>query len=261
VPGEVHSILSLQAEWDLHNNQALCTILLGDINVHHIGWLKNSSRNSEEGVALRTFCDGVGLRQIVTEPTRGDHLLDLILTDLDDVRCKVLPKIADHNGLLATLPLRAPKVATITREVWQFAKADWEGLTNALSLEDWSWICDCNANEAAQRLTDEILTHARKFIPRRIIQERRSTHPWINDRVVQLVQQKKAAEGTGYENEAKGQCSAGILEEYGKYVGKERDVLKALPRGRKQWWAKSRQLLQKRSAISSIPALKVLTSS
>jgi hypothetical protein len=73
----------------------------------------------------------------------------LLLTDVEDVKCKVLPKIADHKLLLATLPLRAPKAATITREVWQFAKADWDGLEQALLSENWSWILDNNANEAA----------------------------------------------------------------------------------------------------------------
>ena len=128
-------------------------------------------RQSVEGETLRTFCAGAGQKQMVTEPTRGDNLLDLLSTDVEDVQCKVVPKIAEYKGLLATLPLRAPNAAIITREVWQFAKADWDSLSLALSTEDWSWICDCSANEAAQRVTDTILLHARRLIPRRIIQE------------------------------------------------------------------------------------------
>ena len=120
-------------------------------------------------------------------------MLDLVLTDLDDVRCKVLPKIADHKVLQATLPLRAPKAIAFTREVWQFAKADWEGLNDALASEDWSWIPDCNANEAARCITDVILAHSCRHIPRRHIRERKVTHPWVNDDVVELVQRKRAA--------------------------------------------------------------------
>ena len=135
VPGEIESIRSLLEEWELQSNHVLGTVLVGDFNVHHIGWLRHSWRNSVEGERLRIFCDRVGLKQIVKESTRGDHLLDLLLTDVDGVRCRVVPTIADHKSLLATLPLRAPKVATISRAVWQFAKADWEGLRQALSLE------------------------------------------------------------------------------------------------------------------------------
>ena len=36
---------------------------------------------------------------MVKEPTQGDYLLDLLLTDVDGVRCKVLLRIADHKLL------------------------------------------------------------------------------------------------------------------------------------------------------------------
>ena len=85
--------------------------------MHHIRWLRYSSRNSVEGEHLRDFADKAGLKQLVREPTRGDYLLDLALTDLDGVRCKVVSKIADHNGLLLTLPLSVPRVDTQSRVV------------------------------------------------------------------------------------------------------------------------------------------------
>ena len=44
-----------------------------------------------------------GLHEIVRQPTLGKYLLDLCLTDLGDetASAKVLPAIADHNGVLA----------------------------------------------------------------------------------------------------------------------------------------------------------------
>ena len=76
------------------------TIIVGDTNTHHRRWLRYSARNSAEGEALKTFCDNQGLQQMVKERTQSDYLLDLLLTDVDGVRCKVLPKIADHKLLL-----------------------------------------------------------------------------------------------------------------------------------------------------------------
>ena len=64
------------------------------------------------------------------EPTRGANLLDLLMTDIDDVKCKVLPAIADHSGILASLKLRVPKTATVWRLVWNYLAADWYGLLN-----------------------------------------------------------------------------------------------------------------------------------
>ena len=92
------SIKAFEEEWQRLSTDALGTIVVGDLNVHHIRWLRFSSRNSAEGELLRDICDSVGLRQLVREPTRGDNLLDLALTDVDEVRCKVVSKIADHKG-------------------------------------------------------------------------------------------------------------------------------------------------------------------
>ena len=89
-PGEHDSIKYFEEEWQRQSFDVLGTICIGDLNVHHIKWLRHSARNSSEGELLRAVCDTYGFRQLVTEPTRGDHLLDLALTDLDEVRCKVV---------------------------------------------------------------------------------------------------------------------------------------------------------------------------
>ena len=98
----------------------LGTILIGDISIHHIRWLRYCSRNSAEGGLLR------------------DNLLDLALTDLDEVRCKVVGEITDHKGLALTLPLSVPQLQIQSRTVWQFRDADWNGLRVTLLSEDWT---------------------------------------------------------------------------------------------------------------------------
>ena len=132
VPGEMQSIMDFSEEWQRLSKEVLGTILVGDLNVHHIRWLRYSLRNSAEGELLRDICDAVGLRQLVREPTRGDNLLDLALTDLDEVRCRVVGKIADHKGLQLTLPLTVPRIEIQSRLVWHFRGADWDGLNQAL---------------------------------------------------------------------------------------------------------------------------------
>jgi hypothetical protein len=46
------------------------------------------------------------------------------------------------------------------------------------------------------------------------------------------------------------------MEEYGKYVARERRNLQDLPKGAKAWWTRSKRLMQKRGVVSSVPALK-----
>ena len=167
------------------------------------------------------------------EPTRGENLLDVALTDLDEVRCKVIGAIADHRGLQLTLPLSVPRVDIQLWMVWQFKAADWFGLNNALMCQDWSWLSGVDANTGAETLTAHILCLAEYFIPKRWMRERKSTHPWINDRVLRLVREKLAAQGTDAEAECRKRCSTCIIEEYGKFVAKERTHLQAMPKGAK----------------------------
>ena len=86
--------------------------------------------------------------------------------------------------------------------------------------------------------------------------ERKSTHPWSNDRILHLVQEKLAAVGPEAEWECRKRCSAGIIEEYGKFVMKEGSHLQSMPRGAKGWWNRSKRLMQRKCDVSSIPALK-----
>ena len=98
VPGEVESIASFGKELELLRNQALGTLLIGDLNLHSQRWLHHSSPNSSEveGEAMRKLCSELGLRQIVRGPTRGDYLLDLVITDIESASAAVSSKVADH---------------------------------------------------------------------------------------------------------------------------------------------------------------------
>ena len=101
---EVDSIESLAKEWKEQESRHIGTIILGDMNVHHQPWLQFSNGSSPEGQALFKFCVERGFIQRVHEPTRNKYLLDLVLTDLDDiVTAKVLPRISDHCPVLCRM--------------------------------------------------------------------------------------------------------------------------------------------------------------
>ena len=72
------------------------TIISGDLNIHHRRWLVHSNGNTSIGSEMKVLCDQFGLLQLVREPTREQYLLDLFLSDLPEIRMKVLPAIADH---------------------------------------------------------------------------------------------------------------------------------------------------------------------
>ena len=88
-PGDCKGIERFREELEQHEALGLGVLVVGDLNVHNLAWLKHSARNSPEGRALQDLCEEVGLQQLVREPTRGEYLLDLVLSDFEGVKCKV----------------------------------------------------------------------------------------------------------------------------------------------------------------------------
>ena len=253
------SIHSLPTELETHRALAIATIVVGDLNVHNKRWLRFSSikrPSTPEGVALCKVAAEAGLKQLVQEPTRGRHLLDLVLSDLVGVKAEVLPAIADHKVVLVSVPIPVPTSLPCSRTVWTFAKADWERLDAMLAEHDWSFLVDCDPSQGAQRLTDIILSLCRECIPQRLLHSKKSTHPWLTDEVLRLITQKNATEGSLHAADAAKTCSEAILAGHLAWTDRTRHDMCSLQKMSKQWWAKSNALLSFKQAVSSIPALR-----
>ena len=84
-------------------------MLVGDLNVHSKRWLKFSTGERPEGTALQELCADFGLTERVKKPTRKENLLDLVLTNLEDAKCRVEAKVANHNLVVACFGLPVPR--------------------------------------------------------------------------------------------------------------------------------------------------------
>ena len=113
----------------------------------------------------------------------------------------------------AHFDIPVPKTDIKERLVWTYSKADWEGVRSRVEDTDWE-NCICNADAGAESITRETLRAAEMFIPRRMLKKRKSTHPWVNDRIVELVRLKQNAAGTEGAGLAMETCSAGIRTEF-----------------------------------------------
>ena len=158
--------------------------------------------------------------------------------------------------VLAQITLPIPKCETHRREVWLYCKADWEGLRSRLEETTWEGMQEVDVDTAANYLHNEILEIAAEFIPNNMITAKKASHPWLNDRVLTLVQKKHDADGTGEAQTAREACSAGLKEEYDKYVSREKKALQIAPKASKGWWSMTRRLLRQRERSSAIPALR-----
>ena len=97
-PGHVESIVSLEEELNRHKQHVRGSMIIGDANVHSARWLRFSNGETPEGRALEGVCHRASLRQIVKSPTRGEHLLDIAMTDIPRASASLLPAVADHKG-------------------------------------------------------------------------------------------------------------------------------------------------------------------
>ena len=175
-PGEVESIRSLKEELQTHATKAVGSVVLGDLNVHH-RWLKFTHRNSWEGGELWSICKEIGLTQLIQEPTRGEHLLDLVLSSVPEMKSEVLPMIADHNPVMAALKLSVPPHVEAGRKAWRCGQADWERLRNMLDDTCWDHLRGLSTTAATKWVTDTVLRVAETCIPLTTLQTHQSSHP------------------------------------------------------------------------------------
>ena len=104
--GKILSITSLISELADHGVQKMGTILCGDFNIHHQGWLTYSNSTTPEGKCLFDICCTHQFRECTKVPTREKHLLDLTLTNIGEcITCKVVPGVSDHMMILCKMML------------------------------------------------------------------------------------------------------------------------------------------------------------
>ena len=89
---------NLFPECEEYGKGSMGTIIVGDLNVHHKPWLQFYNGISPEGHTLFETCCVQGFQQCVRKSTHGKYLLDLVLTNVEElVTSKVQPTISDHN--------------------------------------------------------------------------------------------------------------------------------------------------------------------
>ena len=255
-PASPHShIESVDEELERLGDGMVGTLLVGDLNVWHKSWLRHSPADTLEGERLRTICKEHDLKQLVQDPTRGPNLLDLALSSLHGhAAAAVQPAIADHAGVLVSVELPTPVEKFTERVVWDYKFADWKGLNSALLATDFQLNLDIDA--ATKSFTETVLLIARRHIPTRTIQERKGSHPWLDDACRDAIAAKHAREGSDDYKDSCLQCTAVLKDRFGCYVNKVREEMNSLSKGSKKWWKLSKILMDGSHARSGIPSLR-----
>ena len=112
-------------------------LIVGDLNIHQISWLRFSNGDTPRGRMLKNLCDEYGFQQFVSQPTRGEYLLDLVLAAGIQPKTKICGQISDHACNLVEVPDAMETRRMPSRYVWKFRDANWQDIKHALSNQDW----------------------------------------------------------------------------------------------------------------------------
>ena len=162
--GDLASIFGLKSELLLYRDDCMGAMVVGDMNVHHSGWLGHAKGITPEGRCLHKICLENGLAERTTKPTRGRYLLDLTLTDLPTtIHTSVHQGVSDHRIVLCSVLLHVSPPVAISRVGFQYSEAKWKGLNESLRNKDWRMILNTyDASQAVIRFTETVLSIAKR---------------------------------------------------------------------------------------------------
>ena len=126
-----------------------------------------------------------------------------------------------------------------------------------LENTDWAQVFGGNdVDYASEHFTEYVLKLAKKFIPIREYAFPKSSHPWLNEKCLELVLNKHNAEGKEDYELQRDLCSKGLSTEFKCHAERMKAKISGLPVSSKKWWKLCNTLLVKKSASTSIPPLR-----
>ena len=138
-----------------------------------------------------------GFSQLIDIPTRiteeSTSLLDLFFVDnLNDIDCHgTLPKIADHDGIVASFKLNLQKPKVKTKKVYDYLKVDIEGLIDFIKNVNFETTVFSQPINMQTNLFENILIDAfSKCVPIKTVHIRPNDQPWSNTYTRLLLRKK-----------------------------------------------------------------------
>ena len=126
----------------------------------------------------------------------------------------------------------------------------------ALRKCDWQRLSHGSVDSAVNYFLDVLMAVCQKFIPQSVVELRKSSHPWLDNKCAQAIQAKNDAEGTDSFPAASQTCSTVLNAAYRAHLVNLKQKIAQLSKSDKRWWSLNRELLNKRSRVSSIPPLQ-----
>lgn len=173
------------------------TVIFGDFNLPIRRW--GDPLNSHTGLSLYANLLESSLHQLVEQPTRGENILDLVLTTNESIVSNVLvgPEFSssDHRVITFSVPINKSKVKESKERVPDYQRANFRKLRNILMHTDWSELSSNNSiNEAWKIFTYNLTKAVDASVPLRNRRSIANSKPkWWNTEIKNSLLAKKRA--------------------------------------------------------------------
>ncbi|KAF2345972.1 hypothetical protein FHG87_023273 [Trinorchestia longiramus] len=129
------------------------------------------------------------LQQHVNESTRGNNILDLIMTttDLSTNGLEVVGKIGDHQMIDFSLEVQDPNTRTQHKQVLNYKQGNFKLMKEELGSYNYEVLMSNeNAEECFMILKNKIATATEHHIPRKRIRPTNNP-PWFSQEIKRLI--------------------------------------------------------------------------
>lgn len=178
-----------------------CIVIGGDFNLPNFDWNQQgafSGATRGHAAVMSNFMNLFALTQTVLQPTRGNHVLDLFLTNEPDLlqSTLVIPGISDHDIVVCEMNLGHIKIDnSSTRRIYNYVKANTAEICNALDsyfIVFETLAESCTVSDLWIFFKRKILELQERFVPTWILTTRRNkSKPWFTKQLQRLTQRKQ----------------------------------------------------------------------
>lgn len=171
-------------------------VIMGDFNFH-INWANQTGQGRLEEEFIESIRDGF-LEQYVTEPTRGEAILDLVLCNEAGLIKNVIVRdslgTSDHNMVEFHIQIEGEQVETQAR-VLSLNKGDYEGMRTELIKVDWdSRLKNKTVHEQWCTFKGILYNLQEKFIPMKKKRGKgKNSQPWLSKTIKDSIRLKARA--------------------------------------------------------------------
>lgn len=202
-PGAVTEVMAL-IQRAVHSNPNFSFLISGDFNIPSISWRRSNSggaipittRTCRRAADFLEACQMSLLKQHVYQPTRGQNVLDLVLSSAHlrvDTTVQDGLISSDHREVICEVAAAFPSVPLATRKTaLNYKRADWDGLRRSLRMIPWDVLLDSQCVDINTDRFYCLLEGAiRDCIP--TVTLHRSHPPWFDRDLRRALLRKEAA--------------------------------------------------------------------